>query len=68
MAVHNNTYLKLKMPNPNGVITVAGSFEQTYYSDQDCVAQAATMSISCSPASFSHDAGRAPVKEGSPRQ
>jgi hypothetical protein len=68
MAVHNYTYLKLKMPNPNGVIIVAGSFEQTYYCDQDCITQAAAMSISCSPASFCHDTGRAPVKEGSPRR
>jgi hypothetical protein len=30
MAVPNYTYLKLKMPNPKGVITVKGSFEQAY--------------------------------------
>ena len=28
MAVPNYTYLKLKMPNPKGIITVEGSFEQ----------------------------------------
>ena len=27
MVVPNYTYLKLKMPGPNGVITVSGSFE-----------------------------------------
>jgi hypothetical protein len=31
MAVPNYTYLKLKMPNPKGVITIEGSFEQAYY-------------------------------------
>jgi hypothetical protein len=30
MAVPNYTYLKLKMPGPNGVITVNGSFEHAY--------------------------------------
>ena len=30
MAVPNYTYLKLKLPGPNGVITVSGSFEQAY--------------------------------------
>ena len=28
MAVPNYTYLKLKMPNPKGIITIEGSFEQ----------------------------------------
>ena len=32
MAVPNYTYLKLKLPGPNGVITVSGSFEQAYVS------------------------------------
>ena len=27
MAVPNNTYFKLKLPGPNGVITVSGSYE-----------------------------------------
>src|SRR6185312_9628748 len=34
MAVPNYTYLKLKMPGPNGVITVSGSFEQAYVSSR----------------------------------
>ena len=35
MAVPNYTYLKLKMPGPNGVITVSGSFEQAYVSRRE---------------------------------
>ena len=35
MAVPNYTYLKLKMPGPNGVITVSGSFEQPYLSSRE---------------------------------
>jgi hypothetical protein len=30
MAVSNYTYLKLKMPGPNGKITLSSSFEQAY--------------------------------------
>ncbi|XP_066341310.1 uncharacterized protein [Miscanthus floridulus] len=37
MAIPNYTYLKLKMPGPKGVIIIEGSFEQAYYSEQDCV-------------------------------
>jgi hypothetical protein len=47
MAIPNYTYLKLKMPSPNGVITVKGSFEQAYYCKQDCVAQAIALSAAC---------------------
>ena len=35
MAVPNYTYLKLKLPGPNGVITVCGSFEQAYVSSRE---------------------------------
>ena len=35
MAVPNYTYLKLKLPGPNGVITVSGSFEQAYASNRE---------------------------------
>jgi len=35
MAVPNYTYLKLKLPSPNGVITVSGSFEQAYVSSRE---------------------------------
>jgi hypothetical protein len=39
MVVPIYTYLKLKMPDPKGVITVEGSFEQAYYYKLDYVAQ-----------------------------
>ena len=35
MAVPNYTYLKLKLPGPNGVITMSGSFEQAYVSSRE---------------------------------
>ena len=35
MAVPNYTYLKLKLPGPNGVIMVSGSFEQAYISSRE---------------------------------
>jgi hypothetical protein len=60
MAILNYTYLKLKMPDPNWVITIKGSF------DQDCVTQAAALSASCGPTGYGRDAGRASVKEGIP--
>jgi hypothetical protein len=37
MAVSNYTYLKLKMPGPNGVITVRPSYEHAYECDVECV-------------------------------
>jgi hypothetical protein len=37
MAVPNYTYLKLKMPGPNGVITVGPSYEHGYECDVECV-------------------------------
>jgi hypothetical protein len=37
MVVPNYTYLKLKMPGPNGVITVEPSYEHTYECDVECV-------------------------------
>jgi hypothetical protein len=37
MAVPNYTYLKLKMPSPNGVITVEPSYEHAYECDVECV-------------------------------
>ena len=35
MTVPNYTYLKLKLPGPNGVITVNGSFIQAYVSSRE---------------------------------
>ncbi|XP_066333388.1 uncharacterized protein [Miscanthus floridulus] len=63
MAVPNYTYLKLKIPGPNRVITIEGSFEQTYYYDQDCNAQAVAISVSCGPNSSGHSARKAPLGE-----
>ena len=37
MAVPSYTYLKLKMPGPNGVITTGPSFEHAYHCDVECV-------------------------------
>ena len=62
MAIPNYTYLKLKMPGPKGVITVEGSFKQTYYCEQDCVAQATTLVDPSALDDPSHDAGRALTK------
>jgi hypothetical protein len=43
LAIPSYTYLKVKMPGPKGVITIAGSFEQAYYCEQDYVAQAVAL-------------------------
>ena len=40
MAVPNYTYLKMKMPGPNGVITVGPSFDHAYECDVECVERA----------------------------
>jgi hypothetical protein len=37
MAVPNYTYLKLKMPGPNGVITVRSTYRHAYKCDVECV-------------------------------
>jgi hypothetical protein len=37
MAVPNYTYLKLKMPDPKGVITIRPSYEHVYECDVECV-------------------------------
>ncbi|XP_072148517.1 uncharacterized protein [Setaria viridis] len=36
MAIPNYTYLKLKLPGPNGVITVSSSFQKVYECDVEC--------------------------------
>jgi hypothetical protein len=64
MAIPNYTYLKLKIPSPNGVITVKGNFRQAYYCEQDCIAQAAALSASYDPADSGCNTRRAPMKEG----
>jgi hypothetical protein len=37
MAVPNYTYLKLKMPGPNGVITIGSTYRHAYECDVECV-------------------------------
>ena len=37
MAVPNYTYLKLKMPGPNGVITVGPTYRHAYECDVECM-------------------------------
>jgi rhamnose utilization protein RhaD (predicted bifunctional aldolase and dehydrogenase) len=37
MAVPNYTYLKLKMPGPNGVITVGSTYRHAYECNVECV-------------------------------
>ncbi|XP_066384534.1 uncharacterized protein [Miscanthus floridulus] len=37
MAVPNYTYLKLKMPGPNGVITIESTYEHAYDCDVKCI-------------------------------
>jgi rhamnose utilization protein RhaD (predicted bifunctional aldolase and dehydrogenase) len=37
MAIPNYTYLKLKMPGPNGVITVGSTYRHAYECDVECV-------------------------------
>jgi hypothetical protein len=36
MAIPNYTYLKLKMPGPNGIITVGTSVQRAYECDVEC--------------------------------
>jgi len=40
MAIPNYTYLKLKMPGPNGIITVSTTSQHTYQCDIECIEQA----------------------------
>jgi hypothetical protein len=46
MAVPNYTYLKLKMPGPNGVITVGSTYRHAYECDVDCVEYAEALAES----------------------
>jgi hypothetical protein len=45
MAVPNYTYLKMKMPGPNGVITVGSSIEQAFDCDVECVEHAEALTL-----------------------
>jgi hypothetical protein len=46
MAVPNYTYLKLKMPGPNGVITVSPTYRHAYECDVECVEYAEALAES----------------------
>jgi hypothetical protein len=45
MAVPNYTYLKMKMPGPNGVITVGSSIEHAFDCDVECVEHAEALAV-----------------------
>jgi hypothetical protein len=45
MAVPNYTYLKMKMPGPNGVITVGCSIEHAFDCDVECVEHAEALAL-----------------------
>jgi hypothetical protein len=49
MVVPNYTYLKLKMPGPNGVITVGSTYRHAYECDVECVeyAEALIAALEC---------------------
>jgi hypothetical protein len=46
MAVHNYTYLKLKMSGPNGVITVSPTYRHAYECNVECVEYAEALAES----------------------
>jgi hypothetical protein len=46
MAVPNYTYLKLKMPGPNGVITVGPTYRHAFECDVECVEYAEALAES----------------------
>jgi hypothetical protein len=46
MVVPNYTYLKLKMPVPNGVITVGSTYRHAYECDVECVEYAEALAES----------------------
>jgi hypothetical protein len=46
MAVPNYTYLKLKMPGPNGVITVSPTYRHAYECDVECMEYAEALAKS----------------------
>jgi len=48
MAVTNYTYLKLKMPGPNGIITVSMTSQHAYQCDVECIEQAEALAESLS--------------------
>jgi hypothetical protein len=45
MAVPNYNYLKMKMPGPNGIITVGSSIEHAFGCDVECVEHAEALAL-----------------------
>jgi hypothetical protein len=45
MAVPNYTYLKMKMPGPNCIITVGSSIEHAFDCDVECVEHAEALAL-----------------------
>ena len=45
MAIPNYTYLKLKMPGPEGVITVGSSFKHAYDCDVECIEHVEALAV-----------------------
>jgi N12 class adenine-specific DNA methylase len=45
MAVPNYTYLKMKMPGPNGIIIVGSSIEHAFDYDVECVEHAEALAL-----------------------
>jgi hypothetical protein len=45
MAIPNYTYLKMKMPGPNAVITVGSSIEHAFDCDVKCVEHAEALAL-----------------------
>ena len=46
MVVPNYTYLKLKMPGPNGVITIGPTYKHAFECDVECVEYAEALAES----------------------
>jgi hypothetical protein len=46
MAIRNYTYLKLKMPGPNGIITIGSTYRHAYECDVECVEYAEALAES----------------------
>jgi hypothetical protein len=59
MVIPHYTYLKLKTPDPKGVITVKGNFKQAYYCEQDCITQATALVATYDPDGSGRDTRRA---------
>jgi hypothetical protein len=56
MAFPNYTYLKLKMPSPNGIITVGSTYRHAYECDVECVEYAESEALIADLERFSKEA------------